>query len=89
LGEAAHAPLKTFLKKDALDFHQSEIAKTHVLIKADSLQIWGYITLTNSEITLNCEQRPLEPISAKSYETFPAVKIVGNCPEFPDSSISV
>ena len=75
LGDSAHAPLKIFLKKNAFDFHQCQIAKTYVLIKSGSSQIWGYITLVNSEISLNCEQRPPEPIGAARYDTFPAVKI--------------
>lgn len=32
LGNAAYTPLKIFLQKNALDFHQYEIAKTYVLV---------------------------------------------------------
>ena len=32
LGDASYTPLKIFLRKNALDFHQYEIAKTYVLV---------------------------------------------------------
>ncbi|EKD73103.1 MAG: GCN5-related N-acetyltransferase [uncultured bacterium] len=77
LGDAAHTPLKRFLKKSAFDFHQYEIAKTYVLVNQNSSpsRIWGYITLMNSEVVLNEGQRPQETSATSRYEAFPAVKI--------------
>lgn len=77
LGNEAYTPLKIFLKKNALDFHQYEIAKTYVLVKQDMppSRIWAYITLMNSEIILNEKSRPSETSATIKYEAFPAVKI--------------
>jgi len=78
LGSEVYTPLKIFLKKSALDFHQYEIAKTYVLVNqvsSSSSRIWGYITLMNSEVVLNEGQRPQESASTSRYEAFPAVKI--------------
>lgn len=77
LGDAYHTPLKIFLKKNAFDFHQYEIAKTFVLVNQKLFpdKIWAYITLMNSEIILNEGQRPQETSAALKYEAFPAVKI--------------
>lgn len=77
LGDAAHTPLKIFLKKTAYDFHQSNIAKTYVLVNQylSPSRIWGYLTLMNSEIVLNEGQRPQEFAATSKYEAFPAVKI--------------
>lgn len=63
LGDESHVPLKTFLRRDAYEFHQYEIAKTYVLVEQDSYRIWAYITLTNCEVDLrgidsNNFQRP-------------------------------
>ena len=76
LGDQAHTPLKTFLKRTAFDFHQYNIAKTYILInqQVSSSRVQGYITLMNSEIVLNEGQRPQESAASK-YEAFPAVKI--------------
>ncbi len=65
LGDANFLPLKTFLQKNAFDFHHGEIAKTYVLLNQEIMpnRIWGYITLMNSEIVLNEGQRPQEPFS--------------------------
>lgn len=82
LGRAEYTPLKIFLKNQAFDFHQYEIAKTFVLVNNNSLsnslsssKICGYVTLMNSEISLNKEQRPQESLSSIKYEAFPSVKI--------------
>ncbi len=85
LGNPIYTPLKIFLKKDAYDFHQFEIAKTYVLVEevstsriSNSPRIWAYITLMNSEIDLtgiSNHKYPQETLSALRYTTFPAVKI--------------
>ena len=66
-----------FLRKNAYNFHQHEIAKTFVLVsKANNPdKILGYLTLMSSEIILDDKQRPQETLAAKRYETFPAAKI--------------
>lgn len=77
LGNKEHLPLKIFLQKHAFDFHQYEIAKTYVLVdeKRSLSQVFGYITLMNSEIALNEGSRPNESSATLKYEAFPAVKI--------------
>jgi hypothetical protein len=51
LGNANYTPLKVFLKKVALDFHQYDIAKTYVLaIATTQRRVWGYVTLMSNEI---------------------------------------
>ena len=77
LGLASFEPLKTFLRKSALDFHRYDIAKTYVLVEPDKTpaRVWGYITLMNSEIDLAQSSRPNESPALGRYESFPAVKI--------------
>jgi GNAT superfamily N-acetyltransferase len=74
LGSENFTPLKIFLRKAALNFHQYNIAKTYVLAD-DAARVWGYVTLLNSEIILNETQRPQEIYESSRYETFPAIKI--------------
>lgn len=76
LGKQEYIPLKAFLKKAALEFHQDNVAKTYVLVdQAESPQIWGYATLMCSEITLNGLKRLGESSNYKRYDTFPAIKL--------------
>ncbi len=77
MGDPTYIPLKIFLRKNALDFHSYEIAKTYVLINKnlELHRIWAYITLMNSEIVVNQGQRPQEVFSLSRYDAFPAVKI--------------
>lgn len=76
LGKESYTPLKIFLRKAALNFHQHNIAKTYVLVDDEaSARVWGYITLMSSEIILNENQRPQEIYASARYEAFPAVKI--------------
>ena len=43
-GDEAHRQLKIFLQKNALDFHQTEIAKTYVLVEHpnEPSVVWGW-----------------------------------------------
>lgn len=76
LGGSVYTPLKVFLKKTAFNFHQIHIARTYVLVENESLpQVWGYITLMNSEITLSKHQKPQDMYASSNYDIFPAVKI--------------
>lgn len=74
LGKESLIPLKVFLRKAALNFHQNNIAKTYVLAD-ETARVWGYISLMSSEIILNENQRPKEMYASAKYEAFPAVKI--------------
>lgn len=76
LGDKSFQPLKTFLRKSALDFHLSDVAKTYVLVEDISpSKVWGYITIVCSEITLG-EGYSLEDCPrANQYKTFAAIKI--------------
>jgi GNAT superfamily N-acetyltransferase len=75
LGKKEHLPLKIFLKKDALNFHLLNIAKTYVLADEPPSQIGGYITLMCSELVLDNHQRPQENKRLKRYDAFPAIKL--------------
>lgn len=78
LGSESFVPLKTFLKKDAWQFHEENIAKTFVLV--DSIEagarIYGYVSLTCSAVELEDGQKPTNPVRASNYSAYPAVKIV-------------
>lgn len=77
LGSNSFVPLKTFLEKDAWQFHEEGIAKTFVLV--DSVEagarIYGYISFTCSVIELEDGQKPEKPARARIYPAYPAVKI--------------
>lgn len=77
LGNANHTPLKIFLQKNALDFHQYQIAKTFVFAhqRSSPSTVLGYITLMNSEIALDEKYRPNETSATLKYSAFPAIKI--------------
>ncbi len=74
LGKESYTPLKIFLRKAALNFHQNNVAKTYVMAD-ETARVWGYVTLMNSEIILNENQKPEELYDPTRYEAFPAVKI--------------
>jgi len=73
LGDESFTPLKTFLKNDALLFHEKDIAKTWVITKKDSNHVAAYITLMCSEI--KTEKGVTDCPEADKYEIFPAIKI--------------
>lgn len=77
LGKEILTPLKIFLKKEAFDFHQYEIAKTFILTEERQLpgKIFAYITLMSSQIGLNQDSKPDESPTIGKYDVFPAVKI--------------
>ncbi len=73
-GNQSFLPLKTFLKKQAKQFQQSNLAQTYVAVTSDKVVI-GYITLTCSEIDLKDGYELSDCTSANNYEFLPAVKI--------------
>lgn len=86
IGDSSFKPLKTFLTKQACNFHDSKIAKTYVAIKlkpcADAgtiedltLCVLGYITLTCSEIDIRNGYTVHDCTHANNYESLPAIKI--------------
>lgn len=77
LGHQNFVPLKTFLEKDAWQFHEENIAKTFVLVDCVNAgaRIYGYITLTCSAVELEDDQRPANPARASRYPAYPSVKI--------------
>lgn len=76
LGKEEHAPLKAFLKKDALHFHHNNIVKTYVLVNSDlPPRIWGYISLMCSEVTFDDTDRYTKGQHFKRYKTYPAIKL--------------
>lgn len=80
MGDQAFQPLKTFLQNQALDFQNSLIAQTYVVVKnSDKNQnirkVVGYITLTCSEIDLQDFYDVEDCPQANRYDVLPAVKI--------------
>lgn len=76
LGDQASVPLKTFLKRDAKDFHAKNIAKTYVWVDSEAPpRVWGYVTLVCSQIDLADGAKPDDCKGAKRYRDFPAVKV--------------
>lgn len=76
MGSNELLPLKSFLQKQALDFQNSLIAQTYVVVSEsdrnkDVRKVVGYVTLTCSEIDLKVEDCP----NANKYDYLPAVKI--------------
>lgn len=66
-------PLKIFLRKHAKRYHQTNAAKTYVIVANDSpKKIIGYVTLVCSQIDLNAVP---EDVGEYRYHDFPAVKI--------------
>lgn len=76
-GSSEANPLKTFLIKQALIYHEADVTKTYVLIDPeDSIaRVYGYISIMNSEIKLNGEDAPNESETMKYYPSYPAIKI--------------
>src|ERR1700733_7064392 len=78
LGKSEHTPLKTFLKRDALNFNNDHIAKTYVLVSKDDLppsRVYGYLTLMCGQIDLGESIRQQKGKNFSRYKTFPAVKL--------------
>jgi len=77
LGDKESVPLKTFLRKCALEFHRGDIGKTYVLVSPDedAPRIWAYITLMCSEISLGDSYSLDDCTKASQYKVFPAIKI--------------
>ncbi len=77
LGDKSKLPLKIFLQKDAWEFHLNNIAKTYVLVENQpvSPRIWGYFSLTCSEIMIGESYDLDDHARANRYKTFPAAKI--------------
>ena len=78
LGKAEFQPLKTYLRKSAHKFHRTDIAKTYVFVPEDEEppRIWGYISLTCSQVSLDDKYFTDDCTEANRYEALPAVKIV-------------
>lgn len=83
LGHEAYRPLKTFIQRDALDFHVNGIARTYVLSGIDKsnpqapkpLGIMAYITLICSQIDLRGAYEVEDCPGANKYDSLPALKI--------------
>lgn len=74
-GSEEFTPLKTFLIKKAVGFHNKNLAKTYVITQEANNKVLAYITLTNSEIALEDKDKPQDWKKAKTYHYFPAIKI--------------
>lgn len=75
LGSSEFVPLKSFLKNNAKQYHQKDLAKTYVLSHNDNdKRVLGYVTLVCSQISIS-DNIP-EDIDKYPYDDFPSVKIV-------------
>lgn len=84
-GDPKFQPLKTFLKKDAKEFHDANIARTWVAIETHQVgddvcevnpaSVLAYITLTCSEVCIRDAYIVEDPQRANFYKHLPAVKI--------------
>lgn len=76
-GDPEFAPLKGFLKNQALEFQNARIAITYVAVREDAAQpvVIGFITLICSEIDIRNGYEVTDSEHANRYETLPAVKI--------------
>jgi GNAT superfamily N-acetyltransferase len=79
LGLAEHQPLKTFLKTHALDYEKCSVARTHVLVsmedKAQGGRVWGYVTLTASEVATTKENKPQSTKQWPDEYCVPSIKL--------------
>jgi len=79
LGLAEHQPLKTFLKKHAWDYEQCSVARTHVLVdlgdQAQGGRIWGYVTLTASEVATTAGNKPQSTKQWPDAYCVPSIKL--------------
>lgn len=64
LGDASLTPLKSFLRKNALAYERCSVARTKVLVANEHSdgggRVWGYVTLTASEVITTDQNVPLE-----------------------------
>jgi ribosomal protein S18 acetylase RimI-like enzyme len=79
LGLEEHRPLKTFLKKHAWDYERCSVARTHVLVgsedQAQGGRVWGYVTLTASEVATTKENKPQSTKQWPDKYAVPAIKL--------------
>ena len=73
-GDALYAPLKSFLKNQACHFQASHVAQTYVAV-GDNDVVFGYVTLTCSEVDLRNGYSLEDCERANDYDSLPAVKI--------------
>ena len=71
LGAAEYAPLKTFLKKQAKQYHAQSVTRTYVLVNLEDESVVAFVSLVCSEVGLKEEK----PIQNFPYN-YPCVKIV-------------
>lgn len=75
LGHENYAPLKTFLRKSARNFHNQELAKTYVATESKNPgRIGAYLTLVCSEIQ-NSFDGNQDFVGAEKYSHLPAIKL--------------
>lgn len=79
VGSVQFQPLKTFLQNQALDFQEHMVAQTYVACgpegSADEHQVYGYITLTCSEVDIRNGYELKDCPSTSRYDSMPAIKI--------------
>ncbi len=79
-GSEEFAPLKTFLQKQAYDFHVANIARTYVAVRSgaktgDPDIVIAFIALVCSEVDIRNGYSVEDCPYANRYESLPAIKI--------------
>lgn len=78
-GSAQFQPLKSFLQNHALEFQEQMVAQTYVACggegAAEEHQVYGYVTLTCSEVDIRNGYELKDCPSTNRYDSMPAIKI--------------
>jgi GNAT superfamily N-acetyltransferase len=74
LGDATFIPLKSFLRKEAKNLHQSDLAKTFVLTEHQQTKVLAYITTLCTHISIE-QFEAHDQIKDFKYKYYPAIKL--------------
>jgi GNAT superfamily N-acetyltransferase len=74
LGDPSLVPLKNFLKKEAKSLHQTNLAKTHVVVEEGERKVLAYVTTLCTQISVE-DIHQHAPIHAYKYSDYPALKL--------------
>jgi GNAT superfamily N-acetyltransferase len=77
LGKAEHAPLKTFLQKNAHAYEAHSLSRTYVLVEDPHThgRVWGYVSLVASEVKTTSQNTPGSKVHWPPTYLLPAVKL--------------
>jgi ribosomal protein S18 acetylase RimI-like enzyme len=79
LGTEESAPLKAFLRREAIKYEKAFLARTHVLVDEQDKErrgrVWGYITLAACDVQTTEQNCPEEEAGWNRKFAIPAVKL--------------